>query len=330
VIDIQQKTMKAVRRHRYGVSNLLIEDIAVPEPKAGEVLVKIHSIGLDPGQWHLLMAVPYVIRLMGFGLRRPKDPGLRGDISGWVEKVGDGVDGWREGDEVFGVASGALSEFAIARADLLTSRPVNLDFAASAVLPVSAMTALQALRDMGELRSGQNVAIVGAGGGVGTFAVQIAKALGARVTGIASASKVDLVREIGADEVIDYTRHDFTENLGAYDLIVDTAGNRSLASLRRALTPKGTLVIVGGEGGGRWLGPVARLLRGMMLSRLVRHRIRFLITKETQADLNAVRALVEKGSLMPVIERTLSLDEAPAAISALTTRPARGKTVVTL
>jgi NADPH:quinone reductase-like Zn-dependent oxidoreductase len=174
------------------------------------------------------------------------------------------------------------------------------------------------------------VAIVGAGGGVGTFAVQIAKALGGRVTGIASTGKLDLVTELGADEVIDYTQRDFTENDGAYDLIIDTAGNRSLSSLRRALTPRGTLVIVGGEGGGRWLGPVARLLRGMLLSLFVPQRIRFLIAKETQADLQTVRKMVEAGTLRPVVERTLSLDDAPAAIATLTTRPARGKSVVTL
>jgi NADPH:quinone reductase-like Zn-dependent oxidoreductase len=322
--------MKALWRHRYGISALGIEEVAIPEPKAGEVRVRVHSIGLDPGQWHLLVAIPYVIRLMGFGLRRPKVPGLRGDISGWVEKVGVGVNGFDEGDEVFGVASDALAQWAIAKANLLTRRPVNLDLADAAALPVSGVTALQALRDSGEIQSGQKVAIIGAGGGVGTFAVQIAKAMGAHVTGIASTSKLDLVRSLGADDAIDYTRRDFTEDSGRFDLIIDTAGNRSLSSLRRALTRKGTLVIVGGEGRGRWLGPVARLLAGMVLSMFVRHRIRFLMAKETKTDLETLREMVETGKLRPVIERTLAFEEAPAVIATLTTRPARGKTVVTL
>jgi NADPH:quinone reductase-like Zn-dependent oxidoreductase len=266
---------------------------------------------------------------MGYGLRKPK-VGIRGqDVAGRVEAVGTNVTWVHPGDEVFGVGEGSFAEFVCAPPDKLAPKPANLTFEQAAAVPISALTALQALRDRGKVQPGQTVLIIGAAGGVGSFAVQLAKAFGAKVTGVCSTTKVDLVRSLGADEVIDYTREDFTDGARHWDLIVDTAGRRSLSQLRRALTPRGTLVIVGGEGGGRWLGGFDRLiLRAPILSLFARQRLRPLISKERREDLVVLTELIEAGNLTPVIDRTYPLGEAPEAIRHLEEGHARGKIVI--
>jgi NADPH:quinone reductase-like Zn-dependent oxidoreductase len=272
---------------------------------------------------------PYLVRIMGYGLRMPK-VGIRGrDVAGRVEAVGTNVSRFRPGDEVFGIGEGSFAEYVAARADKLAPKPANLSFEQAAAVPISGLTALQALRDTGGVQSGQKVLIIGAAGGVGSFAVQLAKALGAKVTGVCSTTKLDLVRSIGAEEVIDYTREDFADGGRHWDLIVDTAGRRSLSQLRRALTRRGTLVIVGGEGGGRWLGGFDRqILRAPILSALVRQRLRPLVSKERSEDLLVLKELIEAGKVTPVIDRTYPLAEIPEAVRYLEEGHARGKIVI--
>ena len=254
-------TMKAIVQDRYGSADVLeLRDIEKPGIGDDEVLVRVHAAGVHAGDWHLMAGLPYLIR-MGFGLRAPKQAVRGTDVAGTVEAVGKDVTRFRPGDAVFGIGAGAFAEYTIAREDKLAPMPANLSFDAAATVPTSGSTALQGLRDVGKLQPGQKALIIGAAGGVGSFAVQIAKALGAHVTGVCSTTKVDLVRSIGADEVIDYTREDFAEGGQRFDLIFDTAGGRSLSQLRRALAPKGTLVIVGAEGGDRWIGGIDRQLR---------------------------------------------------------------------
>ena len=277
-----------------------------------------------------MTGLPYMIRL-GYGLRKPKVPVRGRDVAGRVEAVGANVTRFQPGDEVFGICEGSFAEYASARPDKLVSKPANVTFEQAAAVPISGLTALQALRDKGEVQPGQQVLIVGAAGGVGSFAVQIAKSYGAHVTGVCSPTKVDLVRSIGADDVIDYTRQDFTDGARHFDVIVDTAGNRSLSRLRRALTPKGILVIVGGEGGGRWLGGFDRqILRAPVLSAFVSQKLRALISTEGQDDLLVLKELIEAGKVTPVIDRTYPLNQAPEAIRYLAEGHPRGKVVVTV
>jgi NADPH:quinone reductase-like Zn-dependent oxidoreductase len=322
--------MNAVVQDTYGSPEVLeLREIDKPVVGDDEVLVQVRAAGVDPGVWHLMTGRPYLVRVMGYGLRTPK-VGVRGrDVAGWVEAVGTNVTQFRPGDEVFGIGEGSFAEYVGARADKLAPKPANLTFEQAAAVPISALTALQALRDTGKLQPGQTVLIIGAAGGVGTFAVQLAKAFGAQVTGVCSTTKLDLVRSIGADEVIDYTREDFADGARHWDLIVDTAGRRSLSQLRRALTPRGTLVIVGGEGGGRWLGGFDRqILRAPLLSALVRQRLRPLVSKERSKDLLVLKELIEAGKITPVIDRTYPLSEAPQAIRYLEEGHAGGKGVV--
>jgi NADPH:quinone reductase-like Zn-dependent oxidoreductase len=322
--------MNAVVQDTYGSPEVLeLREIDKPVVGDDEVLVQVRAAGVDPGVWHLMTGRPYLVRVMGYGLRTPK-VGVRGrDVAGWVEAVGTNVTQFRPGDEVFGIGEGSFAEYVGARADKLAPKPANLTFEQAAAVPISALTALQALRDTGKLQPGQTVLIIGAAGGVGTFAVQLAKAFGAQVTGVCSTTKLDLVRSIGADEVIDYTREDFADGARHWDLIVDTAGRRSLSQLRRALTPRGTLVIVGGEGGGRWLGGFDRqILRAPLLSALVRQRLRPLVSKERSKDLLVLKELIEAGKITPVIDRTYPLSEAPQAIRYLEEGHAGGKVVV--
>jgi NADPH:quinone reductase-like Zn-dependent oxidoreductase len=322
--------MKAVVQGTYGSPDVLeLRDIDRPVVGDGDVLVRVHAAGVDPGVWHLMTGRPYLVRVMGYGLRTPK-VGIRGrDVAGRVEAVGNNVTQVQPGEEVFGIAEGSFAEYVSARADKLAPKPANLTFEQAAAVPISALTALQALRDRGKVQPGQTVLIIGAAGGVGTFAVQLAKAFGAEVTGVCSTTKVDLVRSLGADEVIDYTREDFADGARRWDLIVDTAGRRSLSHLRRALTPRGTLVIVGGEGGGRWLGGFDRqILRAPILSALVRQRLRPLISKERSDDLVVLKEFIEAGEVTPVIDRTYSLREVPEAIRYLEAGHARGKIVI--
>jgi NADPH:quinone reductase-like Zn-dependent oxidoreductase len=323
--------MKAVVQDRYGSPDVLeLRNIDRPVFGDNDVLIRVHAAGLDPSVLHLMTGTPYLVRLMGYGLRRPKSAVRGNDVAGRIEAVGANVAQLRPGDEVFGVCAGSFAEYARARQDKVAPKPTNLTFEQAAAVPISGFTALQALRDKGNVRDGDTVLITGAGGGVGTFAVQLAKVFGADVTGVCSTSKVELVRSIGADAVIDYTREDFVEAGRRYDLIVDTAGNRSLARVRRALAPEGTLVMVGGEGGGRWLGGVHRLLGAMARSRFGNQKFRGMLAKESQEDLLMLKDLIEAGKITPVIGRTYPLAEATDAIRYVAEGHARGKTVLTI
>ncbi len=323
--------MKAIVQDRYGSADVLqFKDIDKPVPGADDVLIRVHAAGLDPSVWHIMTGEPYLVRLMGFGLRAPKVKVSGSDVAGRVEAVGTNVTEFQPGDEVFGTAAGSFAEYARARAGKLAPKPANLTFEQAAAVPISAITALQALRDRGRVKPGQQVLVIGAGGGVGTYAVQLAKAFGAEVTGVCSTSKVDLVRSIGADHVIDYTRDDIVDGAHRYDLILDTAGNRSLSHVRRALAPKGTLVLVGGEGGGRWTGGVEHLLGALVLSPFIGQKLRGLYSRERREDLEALKALIEDGKVTPVVDRTYQLSEAPAAIREWAKGHARGKVVITV
>jgi NADPH:quinone reductase-like Zn-dependent oxidoreductase len=323
--------MKAAVRHRYGSADAVkFEAVDRPAVKAGEVLVRVHAAGVDRGVWHLMAGRPYLMRIAGFGLRAPKNPALGMDLAGVVEAVGNNVKRFQRGDEVFGVGTGSFGEYALAREDKLAPKPKNLSFEQAAAIGISGMTALQALRDHGRVQSGQDVLIIGASGGVGTFAVQIAKAYGARVTGVCSTAKVEMVRSIGADDVIDYTREDFASREQCYDLILDIGGNSSLSRLRRALNPKGTLVIVGGEGGGPWFGGIDRQLRAMMLSSFVGQKLVSFINRENHEDLIVLKDLIESGKVTPVIDKTYPLADAAEAIRYLVDGRVKGKVVITI
>jgi NADPH:quinone reductase-like Zn-dependent oxidoreductase len=321
--------MKAIIQDTYGSEEVLeLRDIEDPMVGEKDVLVQVRAAGAGPDQWHIMAGQPYFARLM-LGFRRPRERVRGWDVAGTVEAVGADVTAYRPGDEVMGVAPGSFAEFAIAKPDKLVRKPARLSFEEAAAAPVSGVTALQALRDKAKVRPGQTVLVIGAGGGVGTFAVQIAKAFGAEVTGVASASKLDLVGSIGADDVIDYAREDFTDGSRTWDVIVDTAGRRPLRRLRRALTGKGTLVVVGGDGGGRWTGGFFRgMLRGPLLSLFVGQRLGGLSSKENQEDLRALAELVEAGTVSPVVGRTYSLGETPEAIRDIASGHARGKLVI--
>ncbi len=324
--------MKAVVQDAYGSPAVLeLRDIDKPVVGDDDLRVRVHAAGVDPGVWHLMTGLPYLVRIMGYGLRKPK-VGIRGrDVAGRVEAVGKNVTRFHPGDEVFGTCEGSFAEYVCARPDKLAPKPANLTFEQAAAVPISALTALQAIRDKGKVQPGQKVLIIGAAGGVGTFAVQLANAFGATVTGVCSTTKVDLVRSIGPDQVIDYTRDDFADGAQLYDLILDTAGNRSLSHLRRALAPRGTLVIVGGEGGGRWLGGFDRqILRAPILSPFVSQKLRPFISKERREDLVVLKELIEAGKVTPVIDRTYPLSEVPKAIRHLGEGHARGKVVITV
>lgn len=323
--------MKAIVQDSYGSADVLeLRDIDRPTIGDNDVLVRVHAAGVDPGVWHLMTGLPYLVRLAGYGLRAPKNPVRGRDLAGRVEAVGKSVTRFRPGDAVFGTCEASFAEYACAHEDRLALKPENLTFEQAAAVPVSALTALHALRGPGNLQSGQKVLIIGAAGGIGSFAVQLAKALGAEVTGVCSAGKADLVRSLGADHVIDYATEDFADGARQYDLILDPVGNRSLADLRRALTPRGTAVLVGGEGGGEWFGLLGRSLGAMMLTPFVGQNLRGLIYKETREDLDLVRELVLAGKVTPVIDRTYPLREAPDAIRYMRNGHARGKIVISV
>ncbi len=326
------QTMKAIVQDEYGEADdvLRLERIDKPAIGADEVLVRVHAAGVDRGVWHLMTGLPYPIRIAGYGLRAPKT-GVRGrEVAGNVEAVGGDVTTVGPGDEVFGIGEGSFAEYACARADKLVPKPERLTFEQAAAVPVSALAALQGLRDHRRVQRGQKVLIIGASGGVGTFAVQIAKAFGAEVTGVCSTTKLDMVRSIGADRVIDYKRDDIADSGQRYDLILDTGGNRSLSALRRALTPRGTLVIVGGETGGRLLGGTDRQLRALMLSPFVGQKLGTFIASENNEDLMVLKGLIESGQVTPAIDRTYPLGEVPAAIRYMEEGHARGKVVITV
>jgi NADPH:quinone reductase-like Zn-dependent oxidoreductase len=320
--------MRAVAQDVYGEADVLrLEEIDRPAIGDDEVLVQVHAAGVDQGAWHLMAGVPYPIRLAGYGLRAPKTRVRGREVAGRVEAVGKDVTTLRPGDDVFGVGEGTFAEYCAAAADKLAPKPANLTFPQAAAVPISGLTALQAVRDQGRVQPGQRVLVIGAAGGVGSFAVQIAKAFGAEVTGVCSTGKVDLVRSLGADHVVDYQRDD---GLGdqRYDVILDTGGNRPLRVLRRALTPTGTLVLVGAETGGRWLGGLDRSLRAMALTPFVGQSLRMFISSENAADLVALSDLLESGAVTPAVDRTFPLAETPAAIRYLREGRARGKVVI--
>ena len=322
--------MNAIVQDRYGSADVLeLQDIEKPVAGKGQVLLGVEAASVFIGDWHVMAGLPYLGR-MAFGLRSPKLRVRGQDVAGRVEAIGEGVSGFEVGDDVFGVCDGAFAEFANARKDLIALKPSNLTFEQAATVPTTGTTALQALRNKGKVRASQTVLIVGAAGGVGSFAVQIAKALGGHVTGVCSTAKVDLVRSIGADEVIDYTHEDSTEMGQRYDLILDIAGGRSVSHLRRALAPRGTLVIVGGEGGGRWFGGIDRQLRATMLSPFVGQKLGTFVTKRNAADLLVLKELIEDGKVTPVIDRTFPLSAVPEAIRHMEDGHGRGKVVITV
>jgi NADPH:quinone reductase-like Zn-dependent oxidoreductase len=321
-------SMKAIVHDNYGSPDVLeLREIERPAPDDGDVLVRVRAASVNPQDWHILRARPFIVRTAGYGLRTPKKP-IRGtDVAGQVEAVGLRVTRFRQGDDVFGWCEGGFAEYACADENHFVSKPADLSFEGAATLPMGGCTALQGLRDTGAVQPGQEVLIIGAAGGVGTFAVQIAKAFGARVTGVSSTTKMDLVRSIGADHVIDYTLEDFTRSGHRYDLIFQLAGTASPSDCRRALTPNGTLVLSSGEG--RFAG-IDRIVRALASSPFVRQRLRVLATKETNEDLVALGALVEAGKLTPVIDRTYGLSQVPEAIRYLEEGHARGKVVITV
>jgi NADPH:quinone reductase-like Zn-dependent oxidoreductase len=323
--------MKAIVRDTYGSPEVLeLREIAMPKIADEEVLVHVHAAGVGRDVWHIMTGLPYPIRLAGYGFRAPKNPVIGSDMAGVVEALGKNVTRFQPGDEVFGIGKGSYAEYVCAREDKLAPKPTNLTFEQAAVVAIMGSTALQALRDHGKVRPGQEVLIIGASGGVGTYAVQIAKAFGARVTGVCSTTKVEMVRSIGADHVIDYTREDFAEGGQRYELILDIGGNSSLSRLRRALASRGTLVLVGGEGGGRWLGGLDRSLRAMMLSPFVGQKLGTFVNKENHEDMLVLKELIESGKVTPVIDRTYPLSEVPEAIRYLEEGHARGKVVISV
>lgn len=320
--------MKAIIQDRYGSADVLqLREIERRRPRAGEVIVRVHAAGVDFGVWHLMEGVPYAVRLVA-GLRRPRNPVRGMELAGVVDEVGAGVTAFRQGDEVFGVGEGSFAEFARASPDKLVHKPSSLGFEEAAVVPVSATTALVGVR-AAKLEAGQTVLITGAGGGVGTYAVQLAHAMGAEVTGVCSTSKLELVRSLGAQHVIDYTRQDFTESERTYDAIIDLAGNRKVSTLRRALAQNGTLVILGGEGGGRWLG-MGRQVWSLVVGVATRQKFRSPLALVNQEDLRILKEMLETGKISPVIDRRYPLSEVPNAVRTLAAGHSRGKSVISI
>jgi len=327
------KTMKAIVQDAYGSQAeevLSFAEIARPTIGDDEILLRVAAASVDRGTWHIMAGLPYPIRLAGFGVRTPKFSNPGRCVAGTVESVGKDVTEFSLGDEVYGTCEGSFAEYASAKASKLATKPANLTFGQAATVPISAVTALQAVRDQAEVQPGQKVLIIGASGGVGAFAVQIARAFGAEVTGVCSTSKTEMVRALGADHVIDYTRGDFLDGRHRYDVILDTGGNSRLSHLRRALTDTGRLVLVGGETDGRWLGGLDRTFRALLQSPLVKQKLLPLVSKENAQDLTALSELIESGKVTSAIDRTYPLSEAPAAIQYVQEGRARGKVVITV
>jgi NADPH:quinone reductase-like Zn-dependent oxidoreductase len=328
-VPVPTTSMRAVMHETYGSADVVqVGQTACPVPGPKEVLVRVHSAGLDRGVWHTMTGTPYAGRL-AFGLRRPKNPVLGIDVAGTVVTLGPGVTRFAKGDQVYGFGRGTFAEYTVASAGKLAPKPVNVSFEQAAAVPVSAATALQAM-DAGHIQAGQSVLVIGASGGVGTYAVQLAIALGAKVTGVCSPAKMDLVRSLGTEHVIDYTAEDFADGPRRYDVIVDIAGNPTIRRLRRALRPAGTVVIVGGEEGGPWTGSLDRQLRAVTLSLFIRQRLTMFVTKQRSSDLERLTALIESGAVTPSVDRTYPLDRAPEAVRRLAAGDARGKVVITV
>lgn len=322
-------TMTAVAQRRYGSADTLtVEHVALPEVGDTEVLIETVAAGVDRGVWHLMTGTPYLVRLAGFGVRRPKNPILGMDIAGRVVAVGSSVHGFAPGDEVMGIAKGSFAEYAVADTDKLVLKPAEISFEQAAVSTVSGITALQALTTVGRVEAGQRVLVIGASGGVGSFAVQIAKALGATVTGVASTSKLDVVSSLGADAVVDYTTTDIADLDEQFDLIIDIGGRTRLSDLRSVLTERGTLVIVGGEDGGRFTGGIGRNLRAVVLSLFVKQRLTFFIASESRTYIDPLVELLVAGDVVPAIGRRANLAETPDAIRAIERGDVCGKAVI--
>lgn len=321
--------MPAIVRDRYGESEVLhLEEVPIPQPGDHEVVVRVVAAGLDRGAWHAMTGLPYLSRLV-FGVRRPKAPVLGTDVSGIVVAVGPAVTKFSIGDEVFGFGRGAFAEYAPVADDRLAHKPPGLSFEHAAALPVSGSTALQAVHDHGRVQAGQHVLVTGASGGVGSFAVQLAKAAGAHVTGVCSPGKVEFVRSLGADDVVDHTREDFAGGSCRYDVVIDIGGNPSLSRLRRALTPHGTAVLTGGENGGSLTG-MNRQVRALVLSPLVGQRLTMFIATARTPDLERLATLVTEGTITPRVDRIYALDEVPDAMRHLVAGRARGKVVISV
>jgi len=324
--------MKAIVQDRFGPPDTLqLVDAEKPEIGSGDVLLKVHAAAVNPYDWHMLRGDPRIARLMGgVGLTKPKARIAGVDVAGRVQDVGADVQGLRPGDEVFGFARGAFAEFAAADAALVLPRPAALSFQQAAAMPMAAVTALHAIRDRGHVQPGQRVLVNGAAGGVGTFAVQIAAALGAGVTGVCSARNTDMVRSIGATEVVDYASEDFTDDPGRYDIILDNVGNRTIRDLRRAATPTGIVIVNGGGSPGHIIGAVGSILRAAIVNLFVRQQITMVPTTWSREDLLAVTELVDTGTLRPVIDRTYPLADTAAGLRHVEAGHARGKVVITL
>jgi NADPH:quinone reductase-like Zn-dependent oxidoreductase len=325
--------MKAIVYCDYGLANLKLEDVEKPVPNDDQILVKVRAASVNPYDWHFIEGTPKIMRLMGVGLRKPKDTRLGVDFAGTVEAVGKNVTQFKPGDEVFGGRGGAFAEYLCPRANRAVAlKPANLTFEQAASVNIAGITALQALRDKGNVQAGQKVLINGASGGVGTFAVQIAKSFGADVTGVCSTRNIDLVRSLGADHVIDYTKEDFAKGEQRYDVILDNVPNHSLSECRRILNPKGKYIMIGGGGpnDSRWVGPFGRVIHALLVSPFMSQKMGMMMADANQKDLTVLGDLMQSGKVKPVIDRTYKLSQVPAAIAYLEQGHARGKVVITL
>ena len=322
--------MRAITYTEYGSPDVLrFTEVAKPAPKDDQVLIRIRAASVNPLDWHYMRGTPYIVRIPA-GLRKPKATRLGVDVAGQVEAVGKNVTQFQPGDEVFGACKGAFAEYGCASEGLLVLKPANVTFEQAAAVPIAAFTALQGLRDKGQIQPGQKVLINGASGGVGTFAVQIARSFGAEVTGVCSTRNVEMVRSIGANHVVDYTQEDFTKSRQRYDLIFDTVGNHSLSDIRRVLTREGTLVLVGGPDNGRWLGPLTGVLKAVVLSRFVSQKLLPLLAHLSKDDLIVMQEFLETGKVTPIIDRSYPLSDVPEAVRYLEEGHARGKVVITV
>ena len=325
----EQATMKAIVQRTYGSADTLEStSTGIPSVASDEVLVEVHAAGVDRGVWHLMMGLPYLIRGMGYGFSKPKMSIPGSDVSGRVVAVGSDVTRFATNDEVFGIARGAFAEYAVAEETKLVHKPANLSHEEAGVAAISGITALQGVVDVAGVQPGQRVLVIGASGGVGTYAVQIAKALGAHVTGVASGRKLDMVRSLGADQVVDYATTDFLDGSTRYDVILDIGGLNPLRRLRNALTDDGTLVIVGGEGGGKFTGGIGRQLRAVLLSPFVRQRLTMFISAESHTHIERLAAFMSDGRVTPALGRRYPLEDAPTAIADLQAGKASGKSVI--
>jgi NADPH:quinone reductase-like Zn-dependent oxidoreductase len=320
--------MKALTQDRYGTADVLeLRDIARPEPRHGQVLVRVVAAGMDRGAWHFMAGEPYLMRLLGFGLRAPSVAVPGTNFAGVVDTIGPGVTTFKPGDEVYGATRGTFAEYAVSPVGKLAPKPPQLSFEQAAVLPYPTFVAMQALRDRGRVERGQRVLVVGASGAVGTIAVQLAVEFGATVTGVCSGRHADLVRSLGADDVIDYTTDDFADGSHRFDLILDVGGRTPVARLRRALTRTGTLVIVGGEGD-RWIGGIQRQLWAGVLSPFVSQKLTAFVVKENAGELVKMNELVDAGKVRPVLGSAFPIEEGAAAVAAFETAAAEGRIVI--